>query len=117
MLKAVVKDDKYGRKQTNYILTQGDSCTIYARPYKDGALLPVDQVVKCVFKLSDSDYKQEFSKDLVLEGDKFVLRLGTEETSLFVVDKHIYEIEYTLTGGEVQTPNQGEFEIIDQIKL
>ena len=117
MLKAVVEKDKYGRNQTRYYLTQGDSCTIYARPYKNGALLPVENVEKCIFKLSDGDYKQEFTKELVLEDDKFVLRLGTEETSLFAVDTHYYEIEYTLVGGEVQTPNQWKFDIVDQITL
>ena len=117
MLRAIIEKDKYGRNQTHYTLTQGDSCTIYAKPYKDGALLPVENVEKCIFKLSDGDYKQEFSKELVLEGDKFVLRLVSEETSLFVVDSHIYEIEYTLTGGEVQTPNQWKFDIVDQITL
>lgn len=115
MFKAVVEKDKYGRNQTHYYLTQGDSGVIYARPYKDGALLPVEQVEKCVFKLSDSDYRQEFIKELVLEDDKFVLRLETEETSLFVVDKHYYEIEYTLVGGAVQTPNQWKFDVEAQI--
>lgn len=116
MLRAIVEKDKYGRNQIHYILTQGDSCTIYAKPYKDGALLPVENVEKCIFKLSDGDYKQEFSKELVLEGDKFVLRLETEETSLFVVDKHYYEIEYTLVGGAVNTPNQWKFDVDAQIK-
>jgi hypothetical protein len=116
MFKAVIEEDKQGRSQTHYYLTQGDSCVIYATPYKDGAKLPVDMVEKCLFKFSDSDYAEEFEKELELDGDKFVLRLTTEETAELSVDTHYYEVEYTLAGGAVQTPNQWKFDILDQIK-
>lgn len=115
MFKAVVEKDKYGRNQTRYYLTQGDSCVIYATPYKDGQSLPLDQVEKCIFKLSDSDYKQEFTKELSVFDGHFRLALTSEETKNFAVDTHIYEFEYTLVGGAVQTPNQWKFDIVDQI--
>lgn len=115
MLKTVIENDKYGKSQTRYYLTQGDSCTIYTTPYKDGERLSVDLVIKCVFKLSNDEYKQEFEKELELDGDKFVLKLTHEETSGFDIATHIYEIEYTLAGGEVQTPHQWKFDIINQI--
>lgn len=115
MLKAVIEKDKYGNSQTHYYLTQGDSCTIYAIPYKDGERLSIDQITKCVFKLSDTDYNQEYKKELTRGEDKFILKLTTEETSLFTIDEHYYEFEYTLLGGEVQTPNQWKFDIVDQI--
>lgn len=116
MFKAVIETDKYGKSQTHYYLTQGDSCTIYSTPYKDGEKLSIDAVEKCLFKLSNSEYEQEFEKELVAENDKFVLRLTHDETQNFEIAKHIYEIEYTLVGGAVQTPNQYTFEIIDQIQ-
>ena len=52
---------------------------------------------------------------MVLEGDKFVLRLTHDETSKFAIETHMYEIEYTLLGGAVNTPNQWKFDITDQI--
>ena len=115
MFKSVVEKDKYGRNQKRYYLTQGDSCVIYAIPYQDGQALPLDQVEKCIFKLSDSDYKQEFTKELSVFDGHFRLVLTSEETKNFAVDTHIYEFEYTLVGGAVQTPNQWKFDIIDQI--
>lgn len=115
MFKSVVEKDKYGRNQTHYYLTQGDSGVIYTRPYKDGALLPVEQVEKCVFKLSDSDYKQEFTKELSVFDGHFRLALTSEETKNFAVDTHIYEFEYTLVGGAVNTPNQWKFDVTNQI--
>lgn len=115
MFKSVKETDKYERAQTRYYLTQGDSATIRSTPYKDGEKLSVANVEKCIFKLSDSDYNEEFRKEMVLEGDKFVLRLTSDETGKFSIDTHIYEIEYTLVGGTVNTPNQWKFDIIDQI--
>ena len=116
MFKAVIETDRYSRSQTHYYLTQGDSCTIYSTPYKDGEKLSIDAVEKCIFKLSNQDYQQEFEKELIAEQDKFVLRLTHDETTNFSIDTHIYEIEYTLVGGAVQTPNQWRFDIVDQIQ-
>ena len=103
-------------EQIHYYLTQGDSCTIYATPRNNnGDPLPISDFSKCVFKLSDMDYVQEFSKDLDIIGGEFVLRLTAEETQNFSVATHIYEFEYILTSGEVQTPNQHKFDILHQI--
>lgn len=116
MFRAKIEEDKtFDKKQTHYYLTQGDSCVIYATPYKDGEKLPLDYVERCVFKLSNDANILEFEKELVLEGEKFVLRLTHEETTEFTVEDHTYEIEYTLIGGAVQTPNRWTFTIEDQI--
>lgn len=115
MFKAVLETDKYGNPQTRFYLTQGDSCVIRCKPKSDGQPLPLTDVEKCLFKLSDLDYNEEFVKELVAEDDRFVLRLSTNETKNFSIDSHIYEFEYTLIGGAVQTPNQWRFEVTDQI--
>lgn len=115
MFKAVKEADKYGKQQTHYYLTQGDTCTIYARPVQGGELVPVENVERCVFKLSDSSYSQEFSKECVLREDKFVLKLTHEESAKLEIASHIYEFEYTMVGGDVATPNQWKFDIINQI--
>lgn len=116
MFKSREETDKRGCKQLYYYLTQGDSCTIYATPKNNnGDKLPISDFQKCVFKLSNIDYEQEFIKELTTLGDDFVLRLTAEETQNFSIDVHMYEFEYTLTSGEVQTPNQYKFEILPQI--
>ena len=117
MLRAVIEQDKFDRNQKHYWLTQGDSCTIYSKPYKKGQAVDVSLVESCIFKLSDSDYKQEFSKvcELDAENERFVLNLTSEETTNFSIDQHYYEFQYTLIGGEVQTPNSWKFDIVDQI--
>lgn len=115
MFKSIVETDKYGKQQKHYYLTQGDSCTIYARPIKNGEVLPLQDVEKCVFKLSDSAYTEEFSKECYIQEDKFVLKLSSQESALLEIAQHIYEFEYTLVGGDVATPNQWKFDIIDQI--
>ena len=103
-------------QQIHYYLTQGDSCTIYATPKDNsGKNLPTSDFEKCVFKLSNTDYEQEFVKELTILGDDFVLRLTAEETQGFSIVEHMYEFEYTLKSGEVQTPNQYKFEILPQI--
>lgn len=117
MLKAVKETDRFGKQQVHFYLTQGDTCTLYSIPYKDGERLPLEDVEKCIFKLSDLDYKQEFEKECVLVDDRFVLKLTHEETSQFSVNQHIYEFEYTLIGDNVNTPIQYYFDIVDQIVL
>ena len=115
MFKAVKETDKYGKVQTHFYLTQGDTCVIRSTPYKDGQKLSADQVEKCLFKLSDTEYVEQFQKEMVSEDNKFVLRLTHDETSKFAIETHIYEIEYTLLGGAVNTTDQWKFEVIDQI--
>ena len=115
MFKTVQETDKQGRTQIKYFLAQGDSLPIYSKPFRNGEPLDLSLVEHCIFRLSNSDYEQEFKKDLELDVDKFVLRLTSEETKNFSVDTHFYEIEYTLVGGAVQTTNQWKFIITDQI--
>lgn len=117
MFKAIKETDKYGKTQTKYYLTQGDSLVIYAKPFRDGMPMSPHMVEKCVFKLSNTSYEQEFIKEMVFDGEKFVLELESEETKNFEVETHIYEIEYTLAGGAVQTPNQWKFIVLDQIVI
>lgn len=115
MFKAVKETDKLGNAQTHYYLTQGDSCTIRSTPYKNGEMVDVSEVQSCRFKLGNLDHKQEFEKELVLSGDHFVLKLTHEDTKDFDVAQHLYEIEYTMTDGDVQTPHSWKFDITDQI--
>lgn len=115
MFKREIETDKFGNNQSHFYLTQGDSCTIYSTPYKNCEKLPVSEVEKCIFKLSNSDYVEEFRKEMQLEDDKFILRLTSEETGKFTIDTHLYEIEYTLVGGAINTPNQWKFDVLDQI--
>ena len=116
MFKAQKEPTNNMGEQIHYYLTQGDSCTIYATPRDNkGQKLPISDFKKCVFKLSNMDYEQEFSKELTTLGEDFVLRLTAEETQNFSVTTHIYEFEYILTSNEVQTPNQHKFDILPQI--
>lgn len=115
MFKAEKEIDKYGREQTHYWLTQGDSCTITAKPFKNGETVDVDSVSKCIFKLASSSYTKEFEKELTRASDHFVLKLTHEETSSFAVSSHLYEIEYLMNDGDVQTPHSWKFDIINQI--
>ena len=78
---------------------------------KDSSIITLNNLTVDYF----SDYVEEFRKEMQLEDDKFVLRLTSEETSKFTIDTHLYEIEYTLVGGAINTPNQWKFDILDQI--
>ena len=73
MFKREIETDKFGNNQAHFYLTQGDSCTIYSTPYKNGEKLPVSEVEKCIFKLSNSDYVEEFRKEMQLEDDNDAL--------------------------------------------
>ena len=117
MFRAVTETDKtYNKIQKHYYLTQGDSKTIRSTP-KDSAgnvIMPID-INKCIFKISDLDNNEELKKELPEEDGKYVCRLSSEDTAKLEVGKHIYEFEYTLVGGEVNTPNRWYFDITDQI--
>lgn len=115
MFKSVVEIDKFGNEQKHYYLTQGDSCTITSTPYKNGELVEVSKVSGCKFKFASLDYKREFEKELSLANDHFVLKLTHEDTKDFGVGQHLYEIEYTMTDGDVQTPHSWKFDILNQI--
>ena len=116
MFKSVVELDKFENEQKHYYLTQGDSCTITATPYRDGEKVDVSEVAKCVFKLATLDYKREFTKELSLSGDHFVLKLRHDDTKDWSVGQHYYEIEYTMTDDDVQTPHSWKFDILNQIQ-
>lgn len=107
---------KYGGKQVNFYLTQGDTADFTAVPKKsDGSLVNFSDIAKCLFKLSDDNYKQIFVKEFTQEEDGYHIRLESEETTQIPVGDYIYEIEYTFTDGTVNTPNQSSFSILDQI--
>lgn len=116
MFKSEIVTDKYGNKQVNFILTQGDTATIKSTPKKNNEPINFDLVDKCLFKLSASDYVEIMSKEFTRGEDKYSVTLETEETSILPVEKLIYEVEYIFTDGTVNTPNKGTFEITDQIK-
>lgn len=115
MLKKVIETDKLEFNQAHFYLTQGDSATIYSYPKKDGELIDFELIEKCLFKLSNSDYKEIFTKELIKDTDKFILELTHEDTTSIPVDTYIYEIEYTFVDGTVNTPNQWKFDILEQI--
>lgn len=108
--------DKYGNSQKKFYLTQGDTATFKSTPKKNGELINFDLIEKCMFKISDSDYTEIFSKEFTKDTDVFTVTLESEETATLSVDKLIYEIEYTFTDGTVNTPNQGVLEILDQVR-
>ena len=115
MFKSTTETDKYGNSQKHYYLTQGDSCTITSTPYKNGEIVNVSEIQKCLFKLATSEYVREFEKELSLSGDHFVLKLTHDDTKDWDVTQHLYEIEYTMKDGDVQTPHSWKFDIVNQI--
>lgn len=119
MFKSEIENDKYGNSQTKFYLTQGDSCTIYSTPKRDGQAISLSLISEVKFKLSDSNYKQEFVKQLVADtvNNKYILNLTSAETTLFDIATHIYEIEYTFVDGAVETTNQWKFQVINQIEV
>lgn len=112
MFKSVKEQDSFKNTQTHYYLTQGDTCTITATPYKNGELIGVDS---CKFRLATQDYKQVMEKSMGegLNGSR-VLTLSSTETASLSAGSYIYEIEYTI-GNEVQTPHSWKFDIVKQI--
>lgn len=114
MFKSKIEKDNLKDEQTHYYLTQGDSCTITSTPYKNGTV--TTDVKSCVFKLANQNYEQVFSKALLLSGGAYVLNLTSEETKEWKPGTYIYEIEYTTTTDEVQTPHSWYFDIVKQIE-
>ena len=114
MFKAVKEADDYGNKQTHYYLTQGDSCTITATPYKNGVV--ANDVKSCTFKLATSDYK--LVKRIVVttpSSGSYAIKLSSTDTSGLNAGSYIYEIEYTMNDDSVQTPHSWKFDILKQI--
>lgn len=115
MFKWVETVDTYEQPQIEYWLTQGDSCAIYFTPMSDGVQVDVADISKVTFKLGDSDYNLIFEKQLTESDDKFLLTLTSEETKALAVDNYTYEVEYTFTDNDVQTPHQYIWHITQQI--
>lgn len=110
MFRAITEIDDYGKEQRRYYLTQGDSVTFTVTPN-----IPIDQIEKLNFKISDFDFIEELVKEGQLSGGKFIVRLTSEETAKLPVDVHRYEFECILSGGAVQTPIQWKINITEQI--
>lgn len=116
MLYSEIINTRYGGQQLNFYLTQGDTADFTAVPkMSDGTMLDLSLISKCVFKLSDENYQEIFSKEFERLDDGFHVRLTSEETTNIPIGEYIYEVEYTFTDGTVNTPNQSNFEILDQI--
>ena len=110
--------DTNGIQQTGFFLTQGDTAALSVKPTKDGRAFQISKISKCTFKLSNKDFVQTFTKELVVDtetSDKFNLTLSPTETAAMEVGDYIYEIEYTLTDTSVYTSNQGVFKVLQQI--
>lgn len=116
MLYSTIKTNKYGDSQISFYLTQGDTADFTAIPKtKDGEMLDLSLIEKCLFKLSDENWKEIFIKPFEKSEDGFKIRLESEETAKIPVGDYIYEVEYTFADGSVNTPNQSAFSIMDQI--
>ena len=116
MLYSEIVNTKYGGQQLNFYLTQGDTADFTAVPkMSDGSTVDLSLISKCMFKLSDENYQEIFSKEFEKTDNGFQVRLTSEETASIPVNEYIYEVEYTFTDGTVNTPNQSNFEILDQI--
>ena len=116
MLYSEIVNTKYGGQQINFYLTQGDTADFTATPkMSDGTIVDFSLIDKCMFKLSDENYQEIFSKEFEKQESNFHVKLTSEETTKIPVGQYIYEVEYTFTDGTVNTPNQSNFEILDQI--
>lgn len=116
MLYSEVVSTRYGGQQINFYLTQGDTADFTAVPkMSDGTTVDLSLISKCMFKLSDENYVEVFSKEFTKGEENFTVRLESEETAQIPVGQYIYEVEYTFVDGTVNTPNQSNFEILDQI--
>lgn len=116
MLYSETVNTRYGGQQLNFYLTQGDTADFTAVPkMSDGSMVDLSLISKCIFKLSDENYQEVFSKEFEKTDDGFQVRLESDETTNIAVGEYIYEVEYTFTDGTVNTPNQSNFEILDQI--
>lgn len=116
MLYSETVNTRYGGQQLNFYLTQGDTADFTAVPkMSDGSMVDLSLISKCMFKLSDENYQEVFSKEFEKTDDGFQVRLESDETTNIAVGEYIYEVEYTFTDGTVNTPNQSNFEILDQI--
>jgi len=111
------EEDKYGKPQVHYWLTQGDTCGIISTPKdEEGNIVDPSLIGEVKFKLYRNDSTREciFEKTMTrYETNKYLFKLLSVENT-FDLGKYKYEIEYTFLDGDVNTPNQWYFEIIEQ---
>lgn len=109
-----IVEDKYGKPQKNFFLTQGDTMYLVSRPTKNGVLIDLTEVSKCVLNILSNEYKIIKSEEFKLDEDKFVVKVESEKTTELPLGKLRYEVEYTFVDGTVATPNQGLLTILNQ---
>lgn len=111
------EEDKYGKSQVHYWLTQGDTCGIISTPKnEDGTIVDPALISVVKFKLYKNDNTREcvFQKNMTItQTNKYLFKFLSSENTL-PLGKYKYEIEYTFDDGDVNTPNQWYFEIIEQ---
>lgn len=114
-----IVESKDGKKVKQYYLTQGDTFQNQLDVLnKDGEIISPSLIKKVEFKLSNIDYKYEFSQEYEFNEEigKWEITIPTEKTSEFAIDTHIYEYQITYVNGVVSTPVQAKFIVTDQIK-
>lgn len=118
MFKAIKETDSFNCQHTHYYLTQGDSCTITSTPFKADEIVPKANISKCVFKLANTSYKLVQEIELVPPSEDrgaYILNIPSIISSALIPGSYVYEIEYTMTDGSVQTPHSWKFDILKQI--
>lgn len=111
------EEDMFGKPQVHYWLTQGDSCSIQSTPYDDkGEIVDPTLIAAVKFKIYNTKTRIiVFEKQMtVFDSNSYLLEMTAEESAAIPLGDYRYEIEYTFTGGAVQTPNQYDFTITEQ---
>jgi hypothetical protein len=112
-----VEKDFFDKNQTHYWLTQGDSCAIISTPKdSEGNIISPSQISLVKFKIvEECSNKILFEKQMPLYStNKYMFSFLPSESAELEIGRYNYEIEYTLSDGGVNTPNQWKFEIIPQ---
>lgn len=111
------EEDRYGKNQVHYRLTQGDTCGIISTPKdEEGNIVDPALIAGVKFKLYKNDETREcvFEKGMtVYDTNKYLFKMTSAENKL-PLGRYKYEIEYTFADGDVNTPNQFYFDIIEQ---
>jgi hypothetical protein len=114
-----IVDAKDGKKVKQYYLTQGDTFQNQLDVLNNsGEVVSQSLILSVLFKLSDSEYNFEYSKEYEFNGElnKWELTISSEDTSKFAIGTHIYEYQITYVNGIVSTPVQAKFIVTDQIR-
>lgn len=109
--------DIFEKNQTHYWLTQGDSCGIISTPKdSEGNIISPSLISFVKFKLFDPCTKKVVYEKIMglYDTNKYLLNFLSSESKDVAVGKYNYEIEYSLTDGGVNTPNQWKFDIMPQ---